>query len=37
MFEIPSADNVEKVIVTRDAVEKGAAPTLVMREKRKSA
>ena len=37
MFEIPSNDDVEKVIVTRDAVETGAAPTFIMRQKRKSA
>ena len=37
MFEIPSTDDVDKVIVTRAAVEEGAAPTFVLREKRKSA
>ncbi len=37
MFEIPSADNVQKVIVTRAAVVDGDAPTLVMKQKRKSA
>src|SRR6187549_3417460 len=37
MFEIPSADDVDKVIVTRAAVDEGAAPTLVLRQKRKSA
>ena len=37
MFEIPSTDDVEKVIVTRGAVETGAAPTFVLRQKRKSA
>ncbi|MEO2119120.1 MAG: ATP-dependent Clp protease ATP-binding subunit ClpX, partial [Microbacterium sp.] len=37
MFEIPSAENVDKVIVTRAAVEDGAAPTLVLRQARKSA
>jgi ATP-dependent Clp protease ATP-binding subunit ClpX len=37
MFEIPSSEDVDKVIVTRAAVQKGAAPTLVLRQKRKSA
>ena len=37
MFEIPSAENVDKVVVTRAAVEDGAAPTLVLRQARKSA
>src|SRR6478609_6621896 len=37
MFEIPSAEDVDKVIVTRAAVDEGAAPTLVLRQKRKSA
>jgi ATP-dependent Clp protease ATP-binding subunit ClpX len=37
MFEIPSADDVKKVIVTRAAVEEGAPPTVVMERKRKSA
>jgi ATP-dependent Clp protease ATP-binding subunit ClpX len=37
MFEIPSAEDVDKVIVTRAAVLEGAAPTLVLRQKRKSA
>ncbi len=37
MFEIPSADDVSKVIVTRAAVEEGAAPTVVMERTRKSA
>jgi ATP-dependent Clp protease ATP-binding subunit ClpX len=37
MFDIPSTDDVDKVIVTRAAVEEGAAPTFVLREKRKSA
>lgn len=37
MFEIPSVDDVEKVVVTRESVD-GAAPTLVMHPpKRKSA
>ena len=31
MFEIPSTDDVEKVIVTRAAVDDGAAPTFVLR------
>jgi ATP-dependent Clp protease ATP-binding subunit ClpX len=37
MFEIPSTEDVDKVVVTRAAVESGAAPTLVLRQKRKSA
>ncbi|GGF31570.1 ATP-dependent Clp protease ATP-binding subunit ClpX [Microbacterium sorbitolivorans] len=37
MFEIPSNDDVAKVIVTRAAVDEGAAPTVVFRERRKSA
>ena len=37
MFEIPSTDDVDKVIVTKAAVDEGGAPTFVLREKRKSA
>ena len=37
MFDIPSNDDVEKVIVTRAAVETGGAPTFVKRQTRKSA
>src|SRR6187401_2601989 len=37
MFEIPSTDDVDKVIVTKAAVNEGAAATFVLREKRKSA
>ncbi|WP_156759651.1 ATP-dependent Clp protease ATP-binding subunit ClpX [Microbacterium karelineae] len=37
MFEIPSNTDVAKVLVTRAAVEDGAAPTVVLRERRKSA
>ena len=37
MFEIPSVDDVAKVIVTRASVTEGAAPTLVLERKRKSA
>ena len=37
MFEIPSADDVKKVVVTKAAVEEGAPPTVVMERKRKSA
>ncbi|MBN6192861.1 MULTISPECIES: ATP-dependent Clp protease ATP-binding subunit ClpX [Microbacterium] len=37
MFEIPSADDVAKVIITRAAVDEGAPPTVVMERKRKSA
>jgi ATP-dependent Clp protease ATP-binding subunit ClpX len=29
MFDVPSADNVERVIITRDAVLKNALPTIV--------
>ena len=37
MFEIPSSDDVVKVVVTRAAVTEGAPPTFVLRQKRKSA
>ncbi|GGD39914.1 ATP-dependent Clp protease ATP-binding subunit ClpX [Microbacterium faecale] len=37
MFEIPSSDDVAKVVVTRAAVEDGSPPTVVFRERRKSA
>ncbi|MGV2984014.1 ATP-dependent Clp protease ATP-binding subunit ClpX [Microbacterium sp. AGC85] len=37
MFEIPSAEDVKKVVVTRAAVDEGAPPTVVMERKRKSA
>ncbi|MGW9113208.1 ATP-dependent Clp protease ATP-binding subunit ClpX [Microbacterium sp. NPDC055683] len=37
MFEIPSTDDVAKVVVTRAAVEDGAAPTVVLRQRKKSA
>jgi ATP-dependent Clp protease ATP-binding subunit ClpX len=37
MFEIPSAEDVAKVIITRAAVDEGAPPTIVMERKRKSA
>jgi ATP-dependent Clp protease ATP-binding subunit ClpX len=37
MFEIPSTDDVAKVIVTRASVTEGAPPTLVLERKRKSA
>jgi ATP-dependent Clp protease ATP-binding subunit ClpX len=37
MFEIPSTEDVDKVIVTRASVDEGAPPTLVLRQKRKSA
>jgi len=37
MFEIPSSEDVAKVVVTRAAVEDGSAPTLVLRQKRKTA
>lgn len=34
MFEIPSRTDVEKCIITLDTVEKGTAPTLVIRERK---
>jgi ATP-dependent Clp protease ATP-binding subunit ClpX len=37
MFEIPSAEDVKKVVVTRAAVEDGALPTVVLEGKLKSA
>jgi len=37
MFDIPSTEDVDKVIVTRASVEEAAPPTLVLRQKRKSA
>ena len=37
MFDIPSNDDIEKVVVTREAVHTGAAPTFVRRRARKSA
>ncbi|WP_309128594.1 ATP-dependent Clp protease ATP-binding subunit ClpX [Microbacterium sp.] len=37
MFEIPSTEDVTKVIVTKDAVDEGAPPTVVLARKRKSA
>ena len=37
MFEIPSAEDVSKVVVTKAAVEEGALPTVVLSRKRKSA
>ncbi|HTN54727.1 MAG TPA: ATP-dependent Clp protease ATP-binding subunit ClpX [Microbacterium sp.] len=37
MFEIPSADDVTKVVVTKAAVDDGAPPTVVLARKRKSA
>ncbi len=37
MFEIPSAEDVKKVVVTRASVDEGAPPTIVMERKRKSA
>ncbi|WP_313356085.1 ATP-dependent Clp protease ATP-binding subunit ClpX [Microbacterium sp.] len=37
MFEIPSAEDVSKVVVTKAAVEDGAPPTVVLSRKRKSA
>ncbi len=37
MFDIPSTEDVAKVIVTRAAVNEGAAPTLVLEQTRKTA
>ncbi|MGB3731233.1 ATP-dependent Clp protease ATP-binding subunit ClpX [Microbacterium sp.] len=37
MFEIPSAEDVTKVVVTKAAVDDGAPPTVVLARKRKSA
>ncbi|MEV8219252.1 ATP-dependent Clp protease ATP-binding subunit ClpX [Microbacterium sp. NPDC077391] len=37
MFEIPSAEDVSKVVVTKAAVDEGAPPTVVLSRKRKSA
>lgn len=37
MFEIPSAEDVTKVVITRAAVDEGVAPTIVLARKRKSA
>jgi ATP-dependent Clp protease ATP-binding subunit ClpX len=37
MYEIPSQEDVVKVIITKDAVENGAEPILIRREKEKSA
>ncbi|MFV0373143.1 ATP-dependent Clp protease ATP-binding subunit ClpX [Microbacterium sp.] len=37
MFEIPSTEDVDRVIVTPASVTEGAPPTLVLRQKRKSA
>ncbi|MGB3375610.1 MAG: ATP-dependent Clp protease ATP-binding subunit ClpX [Microbacterium sp.] len=37
MFEIPSADDVTKVVVTKASVDEGAPPTIVLARKRKSA
>ena len=37
MFEVPSTDTIEKVIVTKAAVETGAAPTMIERRAEKSA
>lgn len=37
MFDIPSAEDIAKVIVTRAAVEDGAEPTFVFAQKKKSA
>jgi ATP-dependent Clp protease ATP-binding subunit ClpX len=37
MFDIPSTENVAKVIVTRAAVDDGAEPTLIMNRAKKSA
>lgn len=36
MYDIPSSNNVEKCIITRDTIEKKVAPQLVLNENRKS-
>lgn len=36
MYDIPSATNVEKCIVTKETVESGAEPTLIINENRKA-
>src|SRR5699024_978048 len=36
MFEIPSRDDIEKCIITKDTVERGAEPTLVLSDKNRS-
>ncbi len=33
MFEVPSSNEVARVVITRDAVEKNAAPTIVPRSR----
>jgi ATP-dependent Clp protease ATP-binding subunit ClpX len=33
MFEVPSSNEVARVVITRDAVEKNAAPTIVPRKR----
>ena len=37
MFDIPSAEDVAKVVITRASVEDGAPATVVLAQKRKSA
>jgi len=37
MFELPSLDNVQKVVVEPATVEEGKAPLLVLREEAKQA
>ena len=37
MFDVPSADDIAKVVITRAAVEDGAQPTIVLAQKRRSA
>ena len=35
MFEIPSRDDIEKCIITKETIENGAEPTLVLSDKKK--
>ena len=37
MYEVPSREDVKKVIVTKEAVSEGAQPTLVIKDQEESA
>ena len=37
MFDVPSADDIAKIVITRAAVDDGAQPTIVLAQKRRSA
>ena len=37
MYEVPSREDVKKVIVTKEAVSEGAQPTLVLKDQEESA